>query len=299
MWPPSTPSSSIASTLLHVLFTSRLLKTFGLKIALFVSPVILGLGAAAGWLVPAGSLLLWATLLRGTDKSLSHSPEPIHARDPVYPRPDRDPVQGQGLHRSLRQQVRRRPGRPLPLPGLSRFFGLPVRTLSALTLAFLFAWAVFNRRILIEYVGIIKKNLMISRPDADQLVLDQIDVNSTKLVFDTLESRNRSSVLYAMNLLDLVRKDKLTPGAAGDHRRPVLRGPGRVVRRPARRPGRDARPGMGRRPRRRGPRTRRSRRSSRSTSTRRSCAITSRKSRKSGARRRTRSPRWRSPRPWA
>ena len=32
-----------------------------------------------------------------------------------------------------------------------------------------------------------------------------------KLVFDTIESRNRSSVLYAMHLFDLIKQDKLTP----------------------------------------------------------------------------------------
>jgi hypothetical protein len=33
----------------------------------------------------------------------------------------------------------------------------------------------------------------------------------TKLVFDTLQSREKSSVLYAMNLFDLIRKEKLSP----------------------------------------------------------------------------------------
>ncbi len=32
----------------------------------------------------------------------------------------------------------------------------------------------------------------------------------TKLVFDTIESRNRSSVLYAMHIFDLIKQDKLT-----------------------------------------------------------------------------------------
>jgi AAA family ATP:ADP antiporter len=200
----------IASTLLHVLFTSRLLKTFGLKIALFVSPVILAAGALAGWLVPAGSLLLWATLLRGTDKGLSHSLSQSTREILYIPVPAETRYKAKVFIDLFVNKF---------ADALAAFFlfiaftllGLPVRTLSALTLAFLLAWAVLNRRILIEYVGIIKKNLTISRPDADQLVLDHIDVNATKLVFDTLESRNRSSVLYAMNLLDLIRKDKLTP----------------------------------------------------------------------------------------
>ena len=200
----------VASTLLQVLFASRLLKTFGLKVALFVSPVILAAGAAAGWIVPSGGLLLWATLLRGTDKGLSHSLSQS-IREILY-----IPVSAETRKRAkvfidlfinkLADALS-----ALVLFLTFSFLGFSARELSVLTLAFLLAWAVFNRRILVEYVGIIKKNLTISRPDADQLILDRIDVNATKLVFDTLESRRRSSVLYAMNLLDLIQKDKLTP----------------------------------------------------------------------------------------
>jgi HEAT repeat protein len=89
--------------------------------------------------------------------------------------------------------------------------GFPVKQLSWLSLAFIVAWLLFNRRLIREYAGIVKKNLALKWPDADKLVFDQIDVDATKLVFDTLESRNRSSVLYAMNLLDLIKKEKLSP----------------------------------------------------------------------------------------
>ena len=97
------------------------------------------------------------------------------------------------------------PSRLRPAPARSR--PAPER----LALAFILAWLVFNRRLIREYAGIVKKNLALKWPDADKLVFDQIDVDATKLVFDTLESRNRSSVLYAMNLLDLIKKEKLSP----------------------------------------------------------------------------------------
>jgi hypothetical protein len=42
-------------------------------------------------------------------------------------------------------------------------------------------------------------------------VTEKLDVDYTKLVFDTIESKNRSSVLYAMHLFDLLEQDKLTP----------------------------------------------------------------------------------------
>ncbi len=40
---------------------------------------------------------------------------------------------------------------------------------------------------------------------------EQLDVDSAKEVFDLMDSRNRSSVIYAMHLFDLLQRDKLTP----------------------------------------------------------------------------------------
>ena len=57
----------------------------------------------------------------------------------------------------------------------------------------------------------VKANLKARRPDADEIILGRVDVDAAKLVFDTIESRRRSSVLYAMNLMDLVRRDEMSP----------------------------------------------------------------------------------------
>ena len=80
-----------------------------------------------------------------------------------------------------------------------------------LTAVFLVGWIAMNRALMREYGGVVKENLRVSWPDADKLVLDRVDVDAAKLVFDTLESRNQSTALYAMNLLDLVRKEGLSP----------------------------------------------------------------------------------------
>ncbi len=46
---------------------------------------------------------------------------------------------------------------------------------------------------------------------AEKSVEEEFDIDYTKMVLDTLESRNRSSALYAMHLFDLLERDKLTP----------------------------------------------------------------------------------------
>ncbi|MCK4932953.1 MAG: hypothetical protein KAT01_12335, partial [Candidatus Aminicenantes bacterium] len=56
-----------------------------------------------------------------------------------------------------------------------------------------------------------RQNIKIKWKRADKTVTEKLDVDYTKLIFDTIESKNRSSVLYAMHLFDLLELDKLTP----------------------------------------------------------------------------------------
>lgn len=86
-----------------------------------------------------------------------------------------------------------------------------VRFASGFSLLFIFAWIFFNLKVSKEYTKIIKKKLDIKWDRADRMVAEKVDVDYTKLVFDTIESRNRSSVLYAMHIFDLIKQDKLTP----------------------------------------------------------------------------------------
>jgi hypothetical protein len=83
--------------------------------------------------------------------------------------------------------------------------------MSLIVVIFALVWIILNLAITKEYVNIVKKGLRIKWQDADRLIGEKIDVDMTKLVFDTLESKNRSSVLYAMNLFDLVKKEKMSP----------------------------------------------------------------------------------------
>jgi len=204
----------IASYLLHVLLTNRILREFGLRVALFVSPVVLALGAALGFSIPAEgavrTMMVWTSLMRGADKSLSHSLSQSTREILYIP----VPVETKYKAKVFIDLFINKFADALAALFLFVFFNLlhfSLPQLSVLTLTFLLVWAYLNHRISREYVGIVKKNLTIKWPDADKFVFEQIDVDATKLVFDTLESRQRSSVLYAMNLLDLIKKDQLSP----------------------------------------------------------------------------------------
>lgn len=200
----------VLSYLLNAFSTNRILRRFGLRNAISIAPAVLALGAGAGFFVPAGPLLAWATLMRGADKSLTHSLSQS-TRELLYiPVPPETKYKAK-IFIDLFVSKFGDALAALFLLVYARLLHVPVRQLSWLSLAFILAWLFFNRRLIREYAGIVKKNLALKWPDADKFVFDQIDVDATKLVFDTLESRNRSSVLYAMNLLDLIKKEKLSP----------------------------------------------------------------------------------------
>jgi len=86
-----------------------------------------------------------------------------------------------------------------------------VMIVSGFSLFFILIWVFFNLKVSKEYARTVKKKLEIKWDRADRMVAEKVDVDYTKLVFDTIESRNRSSILYAMHIFDLIKRDKLTP----------------------------------------------------------------------------------------
>jgi len=85
------------------------------------------------------------------------------------------------------------------------------KSLSWIVIAILIPWVVFSLKVGREYVKAITGSIKPIWERVDQSVTEQLDVDSAKEVFDVMDSRNRSSVLYAMHLFDLLERDKLTP----------------------------------------------------------------------------------------
>jgi AAA family ATP:ADP antiporter len=206
----------VISYLFNVLLTSRILKTFGMRVALLILPVLLLAGALSIFFIPVAGIVIYAVALKGTDKSLSHSlsqsvreilyipvPPDIKYRAKVF------------IDMFLNKFADGLAGLVLIL--VSAFIDLSVRDVSLLRdvsliiVVFCIAWIWLGFRVTREYVTIVKNNLHIKWRDADKLITEKIDIDMTKLVFDTLQSRERSSVLYAMNLFDLIKKEKLSP----------------------------------------------------------------------------------------
>jgi len=209
----------VISYILNALLTNRILKTFGIRAVLLISPLVLLLGAASlFFIVPASiSLLRWATVVKGADKSFTHTFSQS-TRELLYiPIPPDIKYKAKVFIDMFINKL----ADGLAALLLLAFTALSIikkqitfeslRSVSFLTIVFIFIWISFCLLIIKEYVGIVKKNLEVKWPDADRFVAEKIDVDMTKLVFDTLESRKRSSVLYAMNLYDLIKNENISP----------------------------------------------------------------------------------------
>lgn len=206
----------VVSYLFTVLLTSRILKNFGMRIALLILPLLLLLCSFSIFFIPAAGMIYWAVMIKGVDKSLSHSLSQA-VREVLYiPVPlDIKYKAKVFIDMFLNKFADGLAG--LVLIGISAFIDLSVRDVSLLRdvsliiIFFIVVWVWFCLRVTREYVKIVKDNLHIKWHDADKLITEKIDVDMTKAVFDTLQSRERSSVLYAMNLFDLIKREKMTP----------------------------------------------------------------------------------------
>jgi len=200
----------IFSSLLHVLLTSRILKNFGIRIALLIAPLFLLIGVGAILLVPLIPLVYWAVITKGTDKSLAHSLSQS-VRELLYiPIPPDIKYRAKVFIDMFVNKFAKGLGALIILLFFS-VLHFNLKQISFITIVVILFWILFNLMITREYVSIVKKNLNIKWQDADKFVSENIDVDMTKLVFDTLQSKKRSSVLYAMNLFDLVKREGMSP----------------------------------------------------------------------------------------
>ncbi len=197
----------VLSSVFTAFGSSRLLKN--LHSAVLILPGLLLAGSLVVFLLP-GAGIAWAVAVKGTDKSLSHSlnqslrellyiplPQNIKYRAKVF------------IDMFLNKFADGLAG--LVLIAIGPLLKFHVEKVSFLVIGFLFLWIYFGRRILKEYVTIVKSHLQIKWQDADRVIGEHVDIDLTKLVIDTLENRERSSVLYAMNCFELIKKEKMSP----------------------------------------------------------------------------------------
>ena len=183
----------------QLLLTSRILKRFGVGVALFVLPAALMVGSA--------SLLVWgsltaAILLKGSDKVFRYSVDTSALQLLYLPIPSAIKLQA----KSFIDTVVWRLG-----DGLAGITVLVFATqlqftpqqLGWLNLALLAIWigvAVFARR---QYIGTLRANMQQLQLGVDQNTTPILDVLTTNVLAEKLHSRDSAEVLYALDLFGM------------------------------------------------------------------------------------------------
>ncbi|MBA7483319.1 hypothetical protein ES707_18832 [subsurface metagenome] len=197
--------------LISFFMTSKLIKSYGIRIILLIFPLMLLLcfGGIAFW-----PFLGFALAIKASDKSLSFSINQ-YTRELLY-----IPVSPELKYKAkvFIDMFLNRFAKGIGALILMIFIFLPpdpwqnrVQIVSIIAVVFIIAWVFANLKVSKEYTNIVKQKLEMKWDRGDRVVAEKMDVDYTKLVFDTIDSKDRSSVLYAMNLFDLIKQDKLTP----------------------------------------------------------------------------------------
>jgi ATP:ADP antiporter, AAA family len=207
----------VVSTVFHLATTGRVLKNFGIRAALLFAPVLLLFGSAAVFAVPAGVLMIWGGLLRGGDKIFDNTISQS-VRELLYiPVPVEIKYKAKLFIDMFINKLATGVGAALFLVlynvrGLAyKTPAVQVREVGVLVLGFLGLWIALTGVAYAEYPAVLKKDIRRKWLDGDRVVQEHVDGDLVRDVFDALQSRERSTTLYFMNVFDLVRKNNLTP----------------------------------------------------------------------------------------
>jgi AAA family ATP:ADP antiporter len=181
-----------------------------MRAALSIAPLFLLTVSIAIFFIPAVFIVYWGIAIKGGDKSLAHSLNQS-VRELLY-----IPISPEIKYKAkvfIDMFVNKfAKGIAAAILLICIFIlDISLEFIGLIVAAFSLLWIFLNRWITREYVGNVKKNLTIRWQDADKSISESVDIDMTKLVFDTLQSKDRSSVLYAMNLFDLIKRDKMSP----------------------------------------------------------------------------------------
>jgi AAA family ATP:ADP antiporter len=207
----------ILSTIFHLATTGRILRSFGIKWAILVAPAFLLAGSLSVFLISLGGLLAWASIVRGGDKLFDNTTSQS-VRELLYiPVPAEIKYKAKMFIDMFVNKFAAGLGAGLYW-GLYRLSGFDyktditkVREIGILVVVFLCLWVVLTRAVYAEYPAVLKKDIRRKWIDGDKAVRETIDEEQTLNIFNTIQSRERSTTLYYMNVFNLVRGNDLAP----------------------------------------------------------------------------------------
>lgn len=208
------------SFFLSLFITSNIFRNFRVRVPLLLSPVVLLLISVGSLFMPFTIIL--AVLIKGGEESLGFSlNQPV--REILY-----IPV-------ASNMKVKVKPFIDMFISRFAKVLAAIILLIYALTLgqevnnysptlnisfskdlfyvitAFLIFWVLIGLSVGKEHNRILREKIQVVWPNAYREVKKKLDIDLAKLVVDTIESKNRSSVLYALHLFDLIERGNLTP----------------------------------------------------------------------------------------
>jgi ATP:ADP antiporter, AAA family len=211
---------TIFAFILNFLMAGFVLRKLAAARALLLTPVLLMAGSAAVLAVPFG--LFSGIFIRSLDEGLAYSVNHPFREILYIPVPERLRHKAKAFIEMFVSQLAKLAGAVVLLiaalalnkevdfltprwnPQLARF-------LSPVVIAFLIPWFLFARKLGKAYLAAVKENIQPLWDRGEKIIADKVDVEFAKLVFDTIDSRNYSSALYALHLFDLLAQRKLSP----------------------------------------------------------------------------------------
>jgi AAA family ATP:ADP antiporter len=205
---------------LNFLMAGYLLKKLTAPRALLLAPAALLAGSAAVLLTPFG--LASGVFIRGVEESLSFSVDHPFREIMYIPVPARLRHRAKAFIEMFVSQFAKVAGALVLLlfalllnkkiEGYTpKFDPALARYLSWVVIAFLIPWILIALKVGKEYLSALKENIQPLWDPAERELAEKVDVESAKLVFDAIDSRSYSSILYALHLFDLLAQDRISP----------------------------------------------------------------------------------------
>lgn len=196
----------VFSFFLQLLMTSNLIHKYGLKLNLLLYPLVL-LFCSVG--IAVWPQILFAVLIKGGDKSLSYSLNQS-ARELLYiPISIKTKYKAKVFIDMFLNRFAKGLGAIILMAFL--YFQLELKYVSLISSFFIIIWVFLNIKVSKQYVETVKQNLITKWERGDTLVGKEVDMDYTKLIFDLIESKERSKILYAMHLYELIKQNRFTP----------------------------------------------------------------------------------------
>jgi ATP:ADP antiporter, AAA family len=206
--------------LLNGLMAGFILRKLAAVRALLLTPLLLLAGSAALLVLPFG--LIWGVFIRGLDEGLTYSvshpfreilyiPVPAHLRHDAKVFIEMFVGQCAKLAGAAVLLVFAVALRRAVQGGTPMFDPTVARWLSLVVIALLVPWIAYARRLGKAYLAAVKENIQPLWDRGVDVLRGKVDVEYAKLVFDTIDSRNYSTALYALHLFDLLALGKLGP----------------------------------------------------------------------------------------